>query len=433
MFISHHFIEPRRVVSLIASSVMLMACGGRIDGGSEQVSSSEQPLSLPDAGSDAAGTITISGTVVDPETGPQAGITITLSGSAQAQVVTDFSGSFSFSVKSGGSYSITAAGSDNFFRPPFHSCLTVTPSIVNLNNLTTSTNIPFVGSGTDAILNCSPAAANGATAGTLTISGTVTSGGQPVAGARVWLNGNVQGYRTSDETGAYSFSVNPGSYSVNASGACGSFAPSVVNLNNLKASATPKFVGASCPPAPLTLCPTLDALTSLSEPASCNTSSSVSCADDRLFFWAGQIPFEFQTATSNVLSLNDCRFGKWQAPPISQDFTAVGVLSQQGNNLFLFTLQLFGCALAGNLVGPLSLQGSLIPPDLIRAGLTFTTADLAALEDEYVSAITLGLADFGAGPLTATQMAAVRAQLDFAARTTPGVISSSKLTYSTCP
>jgi hypothetical protein len=171
----------------------------------------------------------------------------------------------------------------------------------------------------------------------------------------------------------------------------------------------------------------------LSEPASCNTESSVACAGDRLFLWAGQIPFEFQFSQSNVLSSNDCRFGKWQLPPIVSDFTFVGVFEQQGNNLSLFTLQLFGCALANNLVGPLSLQGSLIPPDLIRAGLTFTTADLAALEDEYMASVTLGLADLGGGPLTAAQLTAIRAQLDYAASTTPGVIASSKLTYSTCP
>jgi carboxypeptidase family protein len=426
------FVGARRAAALLAPAVMLLACSGT-EPGLERYSSSSEALTPTDAGADAAGMITISGTIVDPETGPQAGITITLSGSAQAQIVTNFSGSFKFTVKAGGSYSLTAAGNDNFFKPPFHSCLTVTPSIVNLNNLTTSTNINFVGSGTDAILNCAPSAATGATSGSLTVAGTVTSGGQPVAGARVLLNGNTQGYRTTDETGAYSFAVNPGSYSVNASGACGSFTPGVANLNNLKASAKQNFQGTGCPPAPLTYCPTFDALVGLSEPASCNTVSSVNCASDRLFTWAGQVAFDFQTVTSNVISLNDCRFGKWQLPPISQDFTFVGVLQQQGNNLGLFTLQLFGCALADNLVGPLSLQGSLIPPDLIRAGLTFTLADLSALEDEYVAAINQALADFGLGPITAAQTTAIRAQLDYAARTTPGVIASSKLSYSTCP
>lgn len=115
------------------------------------------------------------------------------------------------------------------------------------------------------------------------------------------------------------------------------------------------------------------------------------------------------------------------------DFTFVGVLEQQGNLLNLFTLQLFGCALAGNLTGPLRLQGSLIPPDLIRAGLKFSTADLSALEDEYMGSITHALADFGVPPLSASEMAAIRARLDYAVSKTPGVIASSNLSYSTYP
>jgi hypothetical protein len=402
------------------------ACGGKMNDGS--LGSTEQALSGADAG-----TITISGTVVDPNDGPQAGITITLSGSANAQVVTDFSGSFKFTVTPGGSYSLTAQGNDNFFAPPFHSCLTITPSIVNLNNLTTSTNIPFVGSGTDQVLNCSPPEAVGAFTGPLTVSGKVTSGGLPVAGARVLLSGSTQGFRSTDETGAYSFSVSPGSYSVNPTGGnCASFAPSVVNLNNLKSNAAENFTGTGCPPAPLTFCPTFDKLLGLSEPVSCNTISTASCEVDRLSTWAGEIVSDFQFVEDDELGLNDCRFGKWQSAPIVSDFTFVGVLEQQGTNLNIFTLQLFGCAAVNNLIGPLNLLGSLVPPDLIQAGLTFTTADISALEDEYMAAINQALADFGLGPLTAAQTTAIRAQLDFAASKTPGIIASSKLSYSTC-
>jgi hypothetical protein len=384
-----------------------------------------------DAGAEAGTLITISGTITDPIDGPQAGITITLSGSAQAQIVTNFSGSFSFSVKPGGSYSLTAAGASNYFQPPFESCLTVTPSVVNLNNLTTSTNIQFVGSGTDPVTNCSPAASTGAMSGSLTLTGTVTSGGLPVAGARVYLNGNAQGYRTSDETGSYSFAVNPGSYSVDVAGACASFTPSVLNLNNLKVSTTQNFTGTGCPPAPLTYCPTFDKLFGLSEPASCSTVSTEACAFDRLDSaggWAGDVANDFFATTL----ASDCRLGAWNNPPIVNDFTYVGI-EQQTLSLNLFTLQLFGCAEAGNLDGPLSLQVSLIPPDLVRAGLTFTEADISALEDDYVAAINLALTSDGAPALTAAETTAFRAQLDHAATKVPGVISSSKLSYSTCP
>jgi hypothetical protein len=384
-----------------------------------------------DAGADAgdAGLITISGTVNDPIDGPQAGITITLSGSAQAQVVTGFSSGsgpqFSFSVKAGGSYSITAAGTNNFFEPPFQSCLTVTPSIVNLNNLTTSTNIQFVGSGTDSTTNCSPAASMGAGSGSLTLKGNVTSGGLPVAGARVFLNGGTQAFRTTDETGAYSFAVNPGSY------ACASFSPGVSNLNNLKANTTQNFTGTSCPPAPLVECPTFDALFGLSEPAACATVSTESCGFDRLDSadgWAGDVANDF----FNTTETSDCRLGAWNNPPIVNDFTLVGI-EQQSLALNLFTLQLFGCAEAGDITGPLSLQVSLIPPDLIRAGLTFTTADISAMEDDYIAAINLALSGQGLSPLTAAETTAFRAQLDFAATKVPGVVSSSTLSFSTCP
>lgn len=402
---------------------LVLACSSGSPGGEPTAASREA----------VTATIHVTGTVADPQSGPQAGITITLSGSAQAQVVTDFSGSFDFAVASGGSYSITAQGSDNFFQPPFHSCLTVTPSIVNLNNLTQSTNLSFVGTGTDTILNCSPSSQNGAISGSFSIKGKVTSGGLPVAGARVWLNGSTQAYRTTDETGAYGFSVNAGSYSVQPQGTCASYAPSVVNLNNLRANSTANFQGTSCPPAPLTLCPTLDSEAGLSEPASCNVSSSVGCATDRVFTWAGAITSEFEFTESDLLGPNDCRFGKWQLEPIVDDLTFVGVLEQEENNLNLFALELFGCGLADNIVGPLNLLGSLIPPDLIQAGLEFTTADVAALEDEYMAAVNVGLSDVGAPPLTAPQAAAVRAQLDYAASKTPGIVASSKLSYGTCP
>jgi len=126
------------------------------------------------------------------------------------------------------------------------------------------------------------------------------------------------------------------------------------------------------------------------------------------------------------------RFGKWTIPPIVNDFSPFAG-SQQNLALNLFTLQLFGCAVADNLTGPLNLQGTLIPTDLVRVGLTFTTADISALEDDYIAAINQALADFGLVPLTGTQTTALRAQLDYAASKVPGVVASSKLSYSTCP
>jgi len=367
--------------------------------------------------------VTISGTVADAQQVTQAGVTITLSGSAQAQTVTDFSGTFSFTVPSGGSYSLTAAGTPNFFLPPFSSCLAFSPSIVNLNNLTANTVVNILGTGTDVITNCAPAEVMGATSGAFTISGKVTSGGAPVPGALVALNGSTQASRVTDETGAYSFSVNRGSYSLKVTGACGSFAPDVANLNNVAANKTQSFTGASCPPAPLALCPLFDSDFGLSEPPACTTTTTPGCAFDRELSWAGTIGNDF-------LDINDvdCRFGKWDVPPIGNDFTDVTVI-QWDTALNTFALQLFGCALQDNLVGPLGFP--MIPP--VLASLPFTTADLAALQDEYVQAIEQTLSDNGSPALTAAQLTAINAQLSSAAGRVKGVTPSNTLTYSTCP
>ena len=389
----------------------LAGCGTETDG--SDISTERAALSGP--------TVTISGTVADSQV-PQAGVTITLSGSAQGKVITDFSGMFSFAVPSGGSYSLTAAGTPNFFEPPFTSCLAFSPNIVNLNNLTTNTVVNILGTGTDVVTNCAPAEIMGATSGAFTISGVVTSAGQPVPGALVALDGSTQATRVTDETGSYSFAVNRGSYSLKVTGACGSFSPDVVNLNNVGSNKTQNFQGTTCPPPPLALCPTLDADFGRSEPASCGNVSTPDCAFDRAVTWDDTIPNDF-------LNINfvDCRFGQWNNPPIVNDFTDVTII-QWDTALNTFTLQLFGCALQGNLVGPLPFP--LIPP--VLTSLPFTTADLAALQDEYVQAINQTLSDNGSPPLTAAQIAAIDAQLSSAASRVHGVTKSNTLTYSTC-
>jgi hypothetical protein len=398
---------------LSAASMVALGCGSPTG---ESTETTAQAVTAADAG-----LITISGVVADSQS-PQAGITITLSGSSQGQTVTDFSGSYSFTVSAGGSYSLTARATANFFEPPFQSCLVLTPSIVNLNNLSASTTVNFLGSGTNVVLNCAPAEVMGATTGSLTVGGKVTSAGEPVPGVLVSLAGGVQGSRVTDETGAYTFSVNPGSYSLNVSGPCSSFTPSVVNLNNIKTNETENFTGANCPPAPLDLCPTFDALFGLSEPASCAVSSSPSCALDRVLSWDGIIQNDWFDVNEA-----DCRFGQWNNPPIVNLFEPIG-LTVDEVAINAFGLQLFGCGLAGNIVGPLSFPFKLT--DL--ASLEFTTGDLAALSQEYVEAISQALSDNGSPPLTAVQISEFNAQLASAASRVPGITKSSTLNFSTC-
>jgi hypothetical protein len=165
---------------------------------------------------------------------PLAGVVISLNGSAQASATTGANGAYAFNGLVAGSYSV---------QPSLAGC-SFAPSVVNLNGLTASTTVNFAGSGT----SCGGAASNsGATTGSLTISGLVTdSAGNPVPGARILLNGSAQGVRTTQASGAYSFQVNPGSYSLNPSGPC-SFTPDVVNLNNLTASRKQNFVRSGCP------------------------------------------------------------------------------------------------------------------------------------------------------------------------------------------
>lgn len=403
--------------ALCAVSVVVTGCGGMVADPQESIATTSQALSDPDAG-----LITISGNVLDATGFGVVGVTMKLNGTSQAAQITDQLGAFKFTVQPG-SYSLTPLVTPGFFPPGFVNCPGFSPNVVNLNNLTASTTVNILGFGQSSVTDCFPAPNQGATSGALTISGQVTSGGQPVAGVKVSLNGSTQATRIADETGAYSFTVNPGSYSLALSQACQSFNPNVVNLNNLTASATENFVGTSCPPAPLTLCPELDSLFGIPTPPSCTTATTNDCVENRLSTWGFQIPLDFVNGV-----FVDCRFGVWAEPPILAELqgTPGDVWFE---NMILFTLQLFGCATANVTTGPLHYD--LIPPFL--ASKTFTTADIDALTADYMAAITQAFADFGVTPpLTDAQLAEVSEQIAFAASQVPGVIPSTNLTYSTC-
>jgi hypothetical protein len=386
-------------IALFLVSASLVACGGVEPPASSQIATRTSALT----------TVTISGTVTDVSGVMLIGVKMTLSGSAQASTTTNFAGQYTFTVNPG-SYTVTPSGV----------CTTFEPSLANLNNVTSNATADFVASGGPF---CSPQTFSGGLSGSLTISGTVTSAGHPVPGARVTLNGGTQGFRVSDQAGAYSFSVNPGSYSVSAAGGCNSFAPPVANLNNIRSNQVQSFVGSgNCPIAPLALCPTLDvAFLGANEPASCNIVSTPDCAFDRADSWG----FAFLVDFLNILG-PDCRFGKW--------FTGSGALTndqivQYVNDLDVFFLYFFGCPATGTQTGPLSF--SLIPAAF--AGRTFTTADVAALSADFEAAIAQAFSDAGAPPLTGDQNAAIANQLNFLAGRVPGLVTSNNFTSSTCP
>jgi len=386
-----------RTAWLVAAGLAVAGCGG--------VGADPEPVALR---ASALTSVTISGTVTDTSGITLIGVGVKLNGSSQATTITDIRGHYSFSVNPG-SYTVNAFGM----------CASFEPSLVNLNNVTTNTVANFVGSGNF----CSQTTFSGATSGSLTISGTVTSAGHAVPGARVALNGSTQGFRFSDQNGAYSFSVNPGSFSVSVSGACNSFAPAVANLNNITTSRTQSFVGSgNCPIAPLVLCPTMDLIfLGFNEPASCDVVSSPDCGFDRSDTWASDFLFEF----SNLIT-PDCRFGGW--------FSGPGALTQQQifdyiNDLVSFAMYFMGCPATGTQAGPLTFQ--LIPAAF--AGRTFTTADVAALSALYSSAIANAIADNGSPPLTAAQTNAINTQLAFLAGRVPNLVTSSSFSASTCP
>lgn len=351
------------------------------------------------------GSLTISGVVSDTSGLPVPFVTVALSGTAQSSAVTDFSGQYTFSVNPG-SYSLSPAGV----------CASYQPNVVNLNGLNASTQVNFVGSGGD----CNAFTFSGGLSGSLTLSGHVTSAGHGVPGVKVTLAGGTTGFRFTDQTGAYSFFINPGSYSLQASGGCASFSPGVANLNGLRTSRVQDFSGSgNCPIAPLALCPLLDEqFLGESQGAACDLVSSPDCAENRVGTWANTITLDYAIAVSG-----DCRFGQWASLLNSSD------VATWLNDLLAFNLYFFGCPATGTVTGPLSY--ALFPPAL--ASRTFTTADLTALSATFSAAIAQALSDNGSPPLSADQTNAINAQLAFLASKVPGTVNSPNFTFSTCP
>jgi hypothetical protein len=224
--------------------------------------------------------------------------------------------------------------------------------------------------------------------------------------------------RISDETGAYSFSVSPGSYTVTSSGGgCSSLAPPTANLNNITSSKTQNFAGTSCPPAPLALCPELDTdFIGVNGGAACATVTTPSCPD-AVGTWDNTIVLDFAIALTS-----DCRFGRLATLLSADDVT------NYLNSLLGFGLQFFGCPFIGTLTGPLT--DGLIPAPL--QSHAFSTADLSAMDAIFAAAVAQAFSDSGLPPLSASETNAINAQLAFLASKVPGTVNSPNLTLSTC-
>jgi hypothetical protein len=216
----------RRVGRAGALGAIIVACGSRAGAPKESVGRAAQAVTA---------SIEISGQIVDATGLPLPGVTVTLAGSADV-VQTEVDGSYAFTQLAPGSYSV---------RPTFNQC-SFQPDVVNLNNLNASATQNFGGSGQGC--GGSQTVNSGATSGAFSIAGhLLDASGNAVVGAALTLGGSASAIRFTDFTGAYSFEVNAGTYSIAASGAC-SISPSQVNFNNLKGNATQNFTatGAGC-------------------------------------------------------------------------------------------------------------------------------------------------------------------------------------------
>lgn len=120
-----------RLTSFLLSIAALgtPACGADLEDGAsgEDLGALSQPIT----------TLTISGRVRDASGAGIAGVTVTLAGKAEGTRVTDATGSYSFTSLAAGSYSL---------RPTRAGC-SITPDVVNLNNLKANKTVNFTGAG----------------------------------------------------------------------------------------------------------------------------------------------------------------------------------------------------------------------------------------------------------------------------------------------
>jgi len=185
--------------------------------------------------------LSIFGTIVDAQGNPLAGVTVTLSGSAQATTQTDADGRYVFgNLVAGRNYSVLPTAPPN--------CSLKASTVANLNGLTTSQTASFMGIGSGCGGN--PQSTPIPPVGNIVISGVVTaSDGNGVQGLEIDLNGAFQAVTHTDASGFYAFrGLGAGNYSLGPTGAPSGCSVSPGVVNNLHASTTQNFsaIGAGC-------------------------------------------------------------------------------------------------------------------------------------------------------------------------------------------
>ncbi len=170
-------------------------------------------------------TQTISGNITKSGVNLQ-GVTVSLSGSESATTNTDTNGNYSFTVATGGNYTVTPSLANNTF----------TPTSRIFNSISSNQTGNFT-----------------AQSVTYTISGNVKAEGANLQGATVSLSGATPPTTTTDASGNYSLTANAGdNYSVSVYKAAITFNPSSQSFTNLQANQTADFQNGAplCAPPP---------------------------------------------------------------------------------------------------------------------------------------------------------------------------------------
>jgi hypothetical protein len=193
------------------------------------------------------------------------GVTVTLSGSAEASAITDSAGVYSFTVNAGGNYTITPAKTHYTFSPP-------TQPITDLSGNVTFNFTPLLNQHT-------------------------ISGNAGLGGVTVTLSGSANASTITDSAGAYSHTVDAGgNYTLTATKANYAFSPAGYSFTNV--SENIPFVNFSGKPVPILLTEhnstkaiALDSSTWLGEPFSLSSNHLAPDGVTRVMVFATNIDF----------------------------------------------------------------------------------------------------------------------------------------------
>lgn len=163
-------------------------------------------------------TFAISGRVIDEQSAPVAGVTVTLSGSQSVATTTDNNGDYVFTnLPTSGNYTVTPA---------------------KINYTFDSANQTFVTPSGDRTANFK------ATRTVRSINGSIKVGGNPLPGVTVAISGSATATATTDSAGEYSLELTiGGNYVLTPTSAHYTFDPGSSSINDLRTDVRKDFTG----------------------------------------------------------------------------------------------------------------------------------------------------------------------------------------------